>query len=210
MQQSPFEVAILYADIVGFTEMTERLGDVRAFQAMQRYLNLLRGCAKDHGGDEVELRGDACLLAFDEADAALACAVDVQRQLSIQRQSEPELGVGVRIGLHLGRPIPHEGGFFGRDVILAARLSDAGRKHAIVASRAFRQKLDDASRAGRERNLRLKGFAEAQAASRFYWGLREGRTSPPNRLEALATWSYDRLCRLALRALPEGIVRSRS
>jgi class 3 adenylate cyclase len=204
------EVAILYADIVGFTEMTERLGDARAFAAMQRYLDLLRGCAKENGGREVELRGDACLLAFEEAEHALACAVALQRGLAEQRRSDPEHGVGVRIGLHTGRPIPHDGGFFGRDVILAARLSDAGRRHAIVASRAFRRQLDDVSRAGRERTLRLKGFAEPQPASRIYWGLREGRVSPPNRLEALAAWTYDRLCRLALWALPEGSLRSRS
>lgn len=205
------EVAILYADIVGFTEMTERLGDARAFALMQRYLDLLRGCAKENGGREVELRGDACLLAFDEVEQALACAVGLQRGLAEQRRSDPDHGVGVRIGLHTGRPIPHDGGFFGRDVILAARLSDAGRRHAIVASRAFRRQLEDTSRVGRERNLRLKGFAKPQAASRIFWGVREGRASRrPNRLEALAAWSFDRLCRVALLALPEGTLRSRS
>lgn len=204
------EVAILYADIVGFTELTERLGDARAFAVMQRYLDLLRGCAKEHGGREIELRGDACLLAFDEAEHALECAVALQRGLAEQRRSDPEHGVGVRIGLHVGRPIPHDGGFFGRDVILAARLSDAGRQHAIVASRAFRRQLDDASRAGRERALHLKGFAQPQAASRIYWGVREGRVSPPNSLEALAAWSFEKLGRLVLRVLPEGILRAKS
>jgi class 3 adenylate cyclase len=205
------EVAILYADIVGFTEMTERLGDARAFAVMQRYLDLLRGCAKETCGREIELRGDACLLAFDEAEQALACAVALQRGLAEQRRSDPDHGVGVRIGLHSGRPIPHDGGFFGRDVILAARLSDAGRHHSIVASRAFRRQLDDTSRVGRERNLRLKGFLEPQPASRIFWGVREGRAArQPNRFEAFAAWSFDRLCRLALFALPEGTLRSRS
>ena len=204
------EVAILYADIVGFTEMTERLGDARAFAAMQRYLDLLRGCAKENGGREVELRGDACLLAFEEAERALACAVALQRGLAEQRRIDPAQGVGVRVGLHAGRPIPHDGGLFGRDVILAARLSDAGRRHAIVASRGFCRQLEDASRVGRERHLRLKGFAEAQPASRIYWGVREGRASRRRRLEALVAWSFDRVVRLAVLALPEGMLRSRS
>ncbi len=204
------EVAILYADIVGFTDMTERLGDERAFAVMQRYLDLVRGCAKESSGREIELRGDACLLAFEEAEQALACAIALQRGLAAQRRSDPARGVGVRIGLHVGRPIPHDGGFFGRDVILAARLSDASRHHSIVASRAFRQQLDDQGRVGRERSLRLKGFAAAQPASRIYWGTREGRASRPKRLETLAAWSSDRLVRLALLALPEGTLRSRS
>ncbi len=206
----PAEVAILYADIVGFTELTERLGDANAFAVMRAYLDLVRGCAKENAGREVELRGDACLLAFDEAEQALACAVALQRGLAARRAADGARGVGVRIGLHIGRPIPHDGGFFGRDVILAARLSDAGRRHAIVASRAFTDKLDDTRRAGRARSLRLKGFAEAQAAVRIYWGPREGRATRPRRLPAVVAWSFERVARLALHALPEGVLRSRS
>jgi class 3 adenylate cyclase len=177
---------------------------------MQRYLDLLRGCAKETSGREVELRGDACLLAFDEVEEALACAVALQRGLATLRADDRAGGLGVRIGLHVGRPIPHDGGFFGRDVILAARLSDAGRRHAILASRAFTHKLDDARRVGRERSLRLKGFGEAQRAARIYWSPREDRTARRGRGHALVAWSLDRLARFALAALPEGVLRSRS
>ena len=204
------EVAILYADVVSFTEMTERLGDAGSFAVMQRYLDALRAAAVDHGGREIELRGDACLLAFDDAEQALACAVAVQRALAEQRCGDPQHSLGVRIGLHVGRPIPHDGGFFGRDVILAARLSDAGRMHAIVASRAFRRDLYNASRAGRERRLRLKGFSEPQPASRIYWGVRAGRVAARSRFDAISIWCLRRLCKLASLAFPGDVGGART
>lgn len=162
------DIAILYADVSGFTEMTERLGDRLSFALMGRYLGTLRSAAAEHGGHEVEIRGDACLLAFESAEGAFACAAAVQRALAERRRID-ERTVGVRIGLHVGRPILHEGGLFGRDVILAARLSDLARTHAILASRAFRRRLRDPSRVGRERHVRVKGFREPEPVSRIYW-----------------------------------------
>jgi class 3 adenylate cyclase len=154
--------------------MTERLGDSLSFAVMRGYLAVLRDSAAKHDGREVEIRGDACLLAFADAESALGCAAAVQRALAEQRRSDPARSVGVRIGLHVGRPIPHEGGLFGRDVILAARLSDLCRTHAILASRAFRRRLRDASRAGRERAVRVKGFRAPEPVSRIYWAERQG------------------------------------
>lgn len=173
MQQT--EVTLFYSDVSGFTAMTERLGDRVAFEVMQRHIALLRGMAADHGGREVELRGDACLLAFESADACFACAVAVHRALADARRADPMRGVSLRIGLHSGQPIAHAGGLFGRDVIIAARLADAYPPNAILASRSFRRRLRYARRIGRERSLQLKGLAEPEPVARIYWGAREGR-----------------------------------
>jgi len=195
------EIAILYTDVSGFTEMTERLGDAICFAVMRGYLGVLRRAAAENGGREVEIRGDACLLQFETAEEALACAIEVQRALAEQRRTRPARTVGVRVGLHVGRPIPHEGGLFGRDVILAARLSDLCRTHAILASRAFRRRLRDASRVGRERRVRVKGFRESEPVSRIYWSPSEGhRTAPQGPLGQAAAWLVERLRAVAFDA----------
>jgi class 3 adenylate cyclase len=198
------EIAILYADVSGFTEMTERLGDALSFAVMRRYLAVLRAAAAEHAGREVEIRGDACLLAFESADEALACAAGVQRALAEARRADPSRTVGVRIGLHVGRPIPHEGGLFGRDVILAARLADLCRTHAILGSRAFRRRLRDASRVGRERRVRVKGFRTPEPVSRIFWAPREGhRRILPGPLENAAAWCREQLGLLTSRVRAE-------
>jgi class 3 adenylate cyclase len=192
------ELTIFYVDVSGFTEMTERLGDALAFEVMGRYLQTLRAAASSHQGREIEIRGDACLLTFESPEEALSCAADVQRALGELRRAAPSESVGVRIGLHTGRPIRHEAGLFGRDVILAARLSDACPTHAILVSRAFRRRLRDTSRVGRERSVRLKGFREPQAVARAYWGASSRRSGAANGpLGWIATWSLERVREVA-------------
>lgn len=181
------DIAILFSDVSSFTEMTERLGDRVAFQVMGRYREVVRTAAAEHGGYEVELRGDGCLLAFPEIEGALACAIEIQRELDKHRRADPDHGVGVRIGLHLGRPIADAGTLFGRDVILAARLSDVCRTHGILVSRSFRRTLREAHGVGRERSVRLKGFREAEPVSRVYWRARS-RAPAPGPLEQAFVW----------------------
>jgi len=166
------EVALFYSDVCGFTDLIERLGDVASFEIMQRHLAWMRSLAAVHDGREVEMRGDACLLGFESADAATAYALELQRVLAEGRRALPERGLSLRIGLHLGRPISHANGFFGRDVILAARLADACPRNAIFASHALWRRLRDTRRVGRERALRLKGFGEPELAARIFWGAR--------------------------------------
>lgn len=167
------EATLFYSDVCGFTAMVERLGDKGAFEVMQRHLAWLRSLAAGFDGREVEMRGDACLLGFATADAGFAFAVALQRALAAGRAADPERGLSLRVGLHTGRPISHANGFFGRDVILVARLADACPPNAILASRSFWRRLRDARRVGRERGLRLKGFSEPEPAARIYWGARE-------------------------------------
>jgi class 3 adenylate cyclase len=166
---------LFYSDVSGFSAMTERLGDERAFAVMSDFLRVLRALARSHGGREIETRGDACLLTFESADAGLDCAMALQRALAERRREAPERSIELRIGLHAGRPIAHAAGVFGRDVIVAARLADACPTNAILVSRSFQRRLRDPSRVGRERRLQLKGLRDLEPAARAYWGARADR-----------------------------------
>ena len=65
------------------------------------------------------------------------------------------------MGLHTGEAIAEEGDFFGRNVILAARIAAQARGGEILVSEALREQVDGedglAFDAGRE--LELKGLA---------------------------------------------------
>jgi adenylate cyclase len=186
---STTNVTLFYSDVSGFSAMTERLGDARAFAVMSDFLRVLRALVAQHGGREVEIRGDACLLTFASADAGLDCAVAVQRALAARRRASPQGTVELRIGLHAGRPIEHEAGVFGRDVIVAARLADVCPTNGILVSRSLQRRLRDPSRVGRERRLQLKGLRALEPAARVYWGARRGRRSATHGpLERLGAW----------------------
>lgn len=190
-------VSLFYSDVSGFSALTERLGDERAFAVMSGFIALLRGCAATHHGDEVEIRGDACLLTFASADAGLDCAIALQRALAERRRADPAHTVSLRIGLHAGSPIAHPGGYFGRDVIVAARLADACPTNGILVSRAFQRRLREPSRIGRERRLALKGLDGPEPAARVYWGASLPRLATARTpLQALGAWCARQLERL--------------
>lgn len=194
----PARVTLFYSDVSGFSALTERLGDERAFEVMSAFLALLRRLAREHGGREVEVRGDACLLTFESADSGLDFASEVQRALAALRREDPEHTVSLRIGLHVGRPIAHSEGYFGRDVIVAARLADACPTHGILVSRALQRWLREPNRIGRERPMALKGLGEPEPAARVYWGASLARRGTPRSpLDALGAWLTRKLGRLS-------------
>src|SRR5262249_36248465 len=133
MQGSPRDVqshaapdgtaTLMVSDMEGFTEMTERLGDLEAHKVVRAHNAVVRDEVRRHGGVELELQGDGFLLAFDDPARALLCAVAIQRDLGAYSASHPEQPIRVRIGLHRGEAIRDAEKFFGRTVILAARIA---------------------------------------------------------------------------------------
>ncbi len=57
-------VTLLFSDVVDFTGLTRRLGDVAAHRVMQGHNHMIRAEVARWGGREVERLGDGFLLAF--------------------------------------------------------------------------------------------------------------------------------------------------
>src|SRR5205814_857196 len=113
-------VTLLFSDMEGFTEMTERLGDAKAHKVMQVHHGIIRSELRTHGASEIEEQGDGFLLAFPKATEALRYAISVQRAFAAYRAEHPEEPIRVRMGLNTGEPIKEGDRFFGKTVILAA------------------------------------------------------------------------------------------
>jgi class 3 adenylate cyclase len=115
------ERTILFTDIVGSTELTQRRGDQAALDVLDVHDRLVREAFARTGGREVKHLGDGMMGVFVVAGDALGCAVQVHAALrdATHRTVEP---VRVRIGVATGAPIERHGDFFGSTVQLAARL----------------------------------------------------------------------------------------
>ncbi len=164
-------VTILFSDIEDSTLMTERLGDERWLEVLRAHNSLFRRRLREHGGFEVKSQGDGFMLAFREPERALACAVDIQRDLEAA-QVEDDERVRVRMGLHTGQAIREEGDIFGRSVILAARIAAQARGGEILVSAPLREAADGSGNGfafddGRE--LELKGLAGRHRVFRTEW-----------------------------------------
>lgn len=111
---------VLFTDVVGSTELFERLGDDAAHQLRRRHFALLRRVLGDFGGWEVKSLGDGLMVAFGDAGAAVACAGAMQHAVAAGEDL-----VQLRIGVASGEVIREDDDYFGRPVIVARRLCDA-------------------------------------------------------------------------------------
>ncbi|MDO8615442.1 MAG: protein kinase [Dehalococcoidia bacterium] len=87
-------VTILFSDIEGSTEMTERLGDQKWMEVLREHNKIVRRNVKAHGGFEVKSEGDGFMLAFQSARKALQCAIETQRAFAERNRSAHPVAKG--------------------------------------------------------------------------------------------------------------------
>src|SRR5438105_3578731 len=163
-------VTIVFTDIESSTEHTERLGDRRWVEVLERHDRLLRRAAADHGGHEVKSQGDGLMLAFGSARRAIEFAIAVQRRLASAARSGESVPL-VRIGMHTGEAIRRGDDLFGHAVNMAARIAAACAGGEIAVSDLVRQLTERAGdlRFGDDRVVALRGIAEPQRIHLVHW-----------------------------------------
>ena len=123
---------MLFTDIVGHTEMMQRLGDAKGRDVLREHERITRETLKAHGGAEVKTMGDGFMASFGSVTSAMECAIALQRAFAAHTESMPE-PLHVRVGLNAGEPIEEDGDLFGATVILASRIAaKAGAGEILV------------------------------------------------------------------------------
>jgi class 3 adenylate cyclase len=166
-------VAILFSDIEDSTVLTEGLGDERWLQVLREHNAIFREQLARHDGYEVKSQGDGFMLAFRDPWEALACAIDVQRAFAEREHDGSAEVLRVRMGLHTGEVISEDGDYFGKNVILAARIAAEATGGEILVSEELRDAAtgdsDDGLRFDEGRELELKGLAGSHRVFRAEW-----------------------------------------
>ncbi len=163
-------VAILFTDIVGSTELSQRLSAEVADEVRRDHFSILRQAITESGGIEVKNLGDGLMVVFSAASAALGCAVGMQQgvEQSNRERAEP---VGLRVGLSVGEVSNEGGDYFGDPVVEAARLCSRCDPGQILATDFVR------AMAGRRSHhecrplgaLRLKGLPVPVESVEVVW-----------------------------------------
>lgn len=124
---------IFFTDIVGSTDMTQRLGDDAAFEILNMHDRIVRESLAANNGTEVKHLGDGIMAAFVSAACAVKCGMLVMQNVVAHRASTPS-HLRVRIGIASGEPIEHANDLFGTTVQLAARLCSHAAAEQILIS----------------------------------------------------------------------------
>ncbi len=160
---------ILFTDIVGHTEMMQRLGDDAGRAVLREHERITRETLKQHGGTEVKTDGDSFMASFASVSAAVECAVALQRAFAQHSETTGE-PIVVRMGLNVGEPIEEDGDFFGSAVILAARIKDQAGGGEILVPEAVRHLLSGKPFLFSDRGeVALRGFEDPVRLYEVRW-----------------------------------------
>jgi class 3 adenylate cyclase len=124
-------VTIAFSDIESSTVLLERLGDADFVQMLAWHDHLVRESTETHRGFVVKSQGDGFMLAFPSAAYALRASLSLRDRLAAGFH---ELPIRVRVGLHVGEALRHSDDFYGRTVVVAARIGALALGGEILAS----------------------------------------------------------------------------
>jgi adenylate cyclase len=146
-------VAIAFADLAGYTRLTEEEGELTALDAVERFVEAV-GVTLPEGARVIKTIGDEAMIVGSDPAALTDWAVGFQTM-----QNERPLP---RIGIHYGVALYREGDYYGRDINIASRVAARSAGGEVLVTRPVVE-YSGAPHLEFERigEVRLKGFSES-------------------------------------------------
>jgi len=145
-------VAIAFADLAGYTQLTEREGDLHALDVVDRFLHEVDTTLPDHAR-VIKTFGDEVMIVGPDPAALTGWAVALRERLA--EESRP------RVAVHYGYARYRDGDYYGREVNLAARVSGESGAGQVLVTRAVVEASGPELRFEPIAAVQLRGFADA-------------------------------------------------
>lgn len=129
-----FLSALLFTDIVGSTAQAAAVGERGWRDLVERHHDIIREELARHRGVEVDTAGDGFYATFATPSWAIECAVAIHRRVR-------GIGIGVRIGVHVGECEMVAGKVGGMAVSLGARVMAQAGAGEILVSQTVKEVL---------------------------------------------------------------------
>src|SRR3954471_11383198 len=129
--QGDQELAIVFTDLVGFSDWALEAGDEAALELLRDVGEAMEPCVNTHDGEVVKRLGDGLMAVFGDPKDALEAIVDMRERMD--EVEAPGYNPCFRAGLHVGKPRKIGGDYLGVDVNIAARVAEqAGGDELLV------------------------------------------------------------------------------
>ena len=122
-------LAVGFADLVGFTAMSQQISDRELAAVVSRFEALAFDAVTQHGGRVAKMIGDEVMFVVDGIDEALETALALA-----EAYADDDLLSDVRVGLAYGDVLALEGDYYGPVVNLASRIVNIALPGAVVVS----------------------------------------------------------------------------
>lgn len=146
-------VTLMFTDLVGSTQLKQRMGDWLGVRRIQEHHAMVRGLLAEFSeAAEISTAGDSFFLVFARPSDAVVFALRLQKELRDSAHAD-ETPLRDRIGIHLGEVVIEKGqsrrvhDLYGIQVDLCARLmSLAGADQILTSSLVFESARDALAR----------------------------------------------------------------
>jgi adenylate cyclase len=145
-------VAIAFADLTGYTRMTEEQGELTAVDAVERFVEAVEATLPDDAR-VIKTIGDEAMIIGSDAAALTDWAVGFQTM-----QTERPLP---RVAVHYGVALYRDGDYYGRDINIASRVAARAAGGEVLVTRPVVDVAGSHLEFERIGEVRLKGFTES-------------------------------------------------
>jgi class 3 adenylate cyclase len=128
------EVAIVFADVVGSTQLYEKFGDTRASETVALCLDVMKDATYQFNGTVIKTIGDEVMSTFETVDEAMGASVMMQSRITEESKKHDDIPVTIRIGCHFGPVVQEQNDIFGAAVHTANRMTSQAKARQIVVS----------------------------------------------------------------------------
>ncbi len=136
-------MAVGFADMVGFTMLSQHLGDEELAAVVARFEELAHDTVVALGGRVVKMIGDEVMFVVQSASGAAQIGLSLA-----EAYASDDLLSDVRVALAIGPVLVKDGDFYGPVVNLASRLVNVAHPGTVLISDEFKAALDAEGDAG--------------------------------------------------------------
>ncbi|GAB3774682.1 adenylate cyclase [Nocardioides ginsengisegetis] len=166
--QGVSELAVCFADIVGYTSRSKSLAEAELVAWLEHFEDAATGIVVDHGGRIIKTIGDEVLFVADDVAAAAEIALVLTELGADDSDDFP----AVRAGIAFGPVTSRLGDVYGPTVNIAARLTSVARPDTVLVDKGAYAALT-----GLEEDRADDAATHADAGSSTYRFRRMRRTS---------------------------------
>jgi adenylate cyclase len=127
-EEGRMRVVIAFADLAGYTRLTEERGDEEAVGVVERFVEAVQH-SLPIDARVIKTLGDEVMVVGADVVALTQWAVDFQREVEADEPAP-------RIGIHCGEALYRDGDYYGRDVNQAARVVARAAGGEVLVTRA--------------------------------------------------------------------------
>ena len=175
------EVAIVFADVVGSTQLYDKFGDTKASETVALCLDVMKDATHQFSGTVIKTIGDEVMSTFPTVEDAMSAAVVMQSRISVDSKQDDRIPVSIRIGCHFGPVVQEQNDIFGAAVHTANRMTSQAKARQIVISGGTVERMNpELRKQTRQIDVAtVRGKLDEVALYEFLWNPEEATSMLP-------------------------------